>query len=286
MIQSKVSSPFDFEKQALLYLPRTLPEPNTREFTLKAADEIARILEFSQGRAFALFTSRSAMNQTFEYLAPQLPYPAKRQGEMPRKKLVEWFRETPQAVLFGTATFWEGVSVEGEQLSCVIIDRIPFQSPDDPVYEAKCEAMKQEAEWSWFNSLALPHATMRLKQGVGRLIRTKKDVGIVAILDSRMTGKGYGRRILECLPGMRVVRTLDRLNSLSEYFASRPHENEPPNNSKRSRTAKPARGKRPPEVHENLPDYSLSGDSVSYSESDSGGSWRTKNNDIGELTTK
>lgn len=286
VIQSKVSSPFDFEKQALLYLPRTLPEPNTKEFTLKAADEIARILEFSEGRAFVLFTSRSSMNQTFEYLAHQLPYPAKRQGEMPRKKLVEWFRETPQAVLFATATFWEGVSVEGEQLSCVIIDRIPFQSPDDPVYEAKCEAMKEEAEWSWFNALALPHATMRLKQGVGRLIRTKKDVGIVAILDSRMTGKGYGRRILECLPGMRVVRTLDRLNSLSEYFASRTHDTDEPGERVRYRTNKRDKSSRPPEVQEELPGYSLSGDSVSYSESDSAGSWRTKNNDIGELTTK
>ncbi len=138
-----------------------------------------------------------------------------------RKKLVEWFRETPKAVLFGTSTFWEGVSVEGEQLSCVIIDRIPFQSPDDPVYEAKCEAMKKEAEWSWFNDLALPHATMRLKQGVGRLIRTKKDVGIVAILDSRMTGKQYGRRILECLPGMRVIRSLNWNQFTGRRFQSK-----------------------------------------------------------------
>lgn len=221
VIQSKISSPFDFEKQAMLYLPRNLPEPNTKEFLMKACDEIERILELSDGRAFVLFTSRSSLIQSFEYLAPQLPFPAKRQGEMPRKKLVDWFRETPKAVLFGTSTFWEGVSVEGEQLSCVIIDRIPFQSPDDPVYEAKCEAMKQEAEWSWFNELALPHATMRLKQGVGRLIRTKKDVGIVSILDSRMTGKGYGRRILECLPGMRIVRSLNGMNNLEEVFG--PH---------------------------------------------------------------
>lgn len=262
VVQAKISSPFDFEKQALLYLPRNLPEPNTKEFLMKGCDEIDRLLQLSDGRAFVLFTSRSALNQSFEYLAPHLPFPAKRQGEMPRKKLVEWFRETPKAVLFGTSTFWEGVSVEGEQLSCVIIDRIPFQSPDDPVYEAKCEAMKKEAEWSWFNDLALPHATMRLKQGVGRLIRTKKDVGIVAILDSRMTGKQYGRRILECLPGMRVIRTLNGINSLADVFDPSP------------------------EVQEQLSGYSVSGVSDSYSDSASTGSWRTKNKDIGELFTK
>lgn len=262
VVQAKISSPFDFEKQALLYLPRNLPEPNTKEFLMKGCDEIDRLLQLSDGRAFVLFTSRSALNQSFEYLAPHLPFPAKRQGEMPRKKLVEWFRETPKAVLFGTSTFWEGVSVEGEQLSCVIIDRIPFQSPDDPVYEAKCEAMKKEAEWSWFNDLALPHATMRLKQGVGRLIRTKKDVGIVAILDSRMTGKQYGRRILECLPGMRVIRSLNGINSLADVFDPSP------------------------EVQEQLSGYSVSGVSDSYSDSASTGSWRTKNKDIGELFTK
>lgn len=261
VIQSKVSSPFDFEKQAMMYLPKNMPDPNTREFLMRACDEIAKILDFSDGRAFVLFTSRSAMNQSFEFLAPQLPFPTKRQGEMPRKKLVEWFRETPKAVLFGTSTFWEGVSVEGEQLSCVIIDRIPFQSPDDPVYEAKCEAMKQDGDWSWFNDLALPHATMRLKQGVGRLIRTKKDVGVVSILDARMTGKAYGRRILECLPGMKVVRSLNGMHSLSDVFNT-------------------------PRVEESQASYSESGDSASYSESVSGGSWRTKNNDIGELSTK
>jgi hypothetical protein len=122
--------------------------------------------------------------------------------------------------------------------------------------------MKKEAEWSWFNDLALPHATMRLKQGVGRLIRTKKDVGIVAILDSRMTGKQYGRRILECLPGMRVIRSLNGINSLADVFDPSP------------------------EVQEQLSGYSVSGVSDSYSDSASTGSWRTKNKDIGELFTK
>lgn len=257
VIQAKVDSPFDFEKQALLYLPRNMPEPNSREFLPKACAEIERILEVSDGRAFVLFTSRSALNQSYDYLAPHLPYPTKRQGELPRKKLIEWFRETPKAVLFGTSTFWEGVSVEGEKLSCVIIDRIPFQSPDDPVYEAKCDAMKQEKEWSWFNDLALPHATMRLKQGVGRLIRTKKDVGLVSILDSRMTGKAYGRRILEALPGMRVVRTLNGINSLDDIFN--------------------------PAAEPEGEDYKSLSNSASPASPES---WRTKQSEIGEWSTK
>lgn len=286
VIQSKISSPFDFERQALLYLPRNLPEPNTKEFLIKACDEIEKILELSDGRAFVLFTSRSALNQSFEYLAPGLPFPSKRQGEMPRKKLVEWFRDTPKAVLFGTSTFWEGVSVEGEQLSCVIIDRIPFQSPDDPVYEAKCDAMKQEGEWSWFNDLALPHATMRLKQGVGRLIRTKKDVGIVAILDSRMTGKQYGRRILECLPGMRIVRSLSGMSSLNSVFSAYLESSSKETSDRSSgmrgsaKQSKSATESDEPGVSEEMGDYSLSSSESGMT------SWRINANETGEWSTK
>ncbi|HIA54193.1 MAG TPA: hypothetical protein EYN91_19240, partial [Candidatus Melainabacteria bacterium] len=178
-------------------------------------------------------------------------------------------RETPKAVLFGTSTFWEGVSVEGDQLSCVIIDRIPFQSPDDPVYEAKCEAMKQEGEWSWFNDLALPHATMRLKQGVGRLIRTKKDVGIVSILDTRMTGKQYGRRILEALPGMRVVRSLNGMNTLDDVFGPLLSERESGG------------------IPHGEPGVNEEGGNYSFSNSESGmTSWRINTNEIGEWSTK
>jgi ATP-dependent DNA helicase DinG len=148
-----------------------------------------------------------------------MPYESRKQGDMPRQKLVEWFKATPHAVLFGTSSFWEGVSIDGEQLSCVIIDRIPFQVPDDPVYEARCEQMKEDTDRSWFNDLALPHATMRLKQGVGRLIRTRKDRGLVAILDSRLTKKYYGRKIIECLPPMKLIRSLPTVESrLMEDF--------------------------------------------------------------------
>jgi ATP-dependent DNA helicase DinG len=190
-----------------------MPEPNTSSFLPRAAEEIERILEVTEGRAFVLFTSKAALNASFDLLAPSLAYPCKKQGDMPRAKLIDWFKSTPCAVLFGTSSFWEGVSIDGDQLSCVIIDRIPFQVPDDPIYEARCESLKTDAQRSWFNDLALPYATMRLKQGMGRLIRTSTDRGIVAILDPRLTTKGYGRELLECLPPMKIVRTMKELSS-------------------------------------------------------------------------
>ena len=219
LIQSQVASPFDYGKQAVLYLPRQMPEPNTREYAQAAHTEIEKILDLSRGRAFVLFTSYSAMNNAYNYLKERIPYPSRKQGDLPRKKLLDWFKETDNAVLFGTSSFWEGVSVDGDQLSCVIIDRIPFQAPDDPVYEAKCDRLKEdESDMSWFSELALPHAIMRLKQGVGRLIRTRTDRGIVAILDPRMTTKGYGRAVLSCLPPMCVVRSLKGANSIDDLL--------------------------------------------------------------------
>jgi ATP-dependent DNA helicase DinG len=222
VMQERLLSPFNYSQQALLYLPQNLPEPNDERFTYLAAEEIARILDFSNGRAFLLFTSHTALLANYELLAQTLPYECRRQGEMPKQKLIEWFKSTPSAVLFGTSSFWQGVSIDGDQLSCVIIDRIPFQVPDDPIYEARCELLKQQPKSSWFNDLALPHATMRLKQGVGRLIRTSKDRGMVAILDRRMTSKQYGRRILECLPPMKIIRDLSGLESLDDCFSAAP----------------------------------------------------------------
>jgi ATP-dependent DNA helicase DinG len=212
VVQSKIPSPFNYAQQASLYLPTMMPEPNSPTFLPKASEEIEKILDITEGRAFVLFTSKVSLNTCFDLLSPGLAYPCKKQGDMPRAKLIEWFRMTPCAVLFGTSSFWEGVSIDGDQLSCVIIDRIPFQVPDDPVYEARCEALKTEKERSWFNDLALPYATMRLKQGMGRLIRTATDRGIVAILDPRLTTKQYGRQLLECLPPMRIVRSISDLN--------------------------------------------------------------------------
>jgi ATP-dependent DNA helicase DinG len=218
VIQQAVPSPFEFEKQSVLYLPKHLPEPNDRAFLPLAAQEIDRILSISEGRAFVLFTSKSAMNGAYDLLSQNLAFPCAKQGDMPRKKLIEWFLDTPNSVLFGTSSFWEGVSIDGDQLSCVIIDRIPFQAPDDPVYEARCDILKDDKQSSWFNDLALPHATMRLKQGVGRLIRTHKDKGMVAILDCRLTTKRYGSSILSSLPPMPIVRSLDGIVTLDSYL--------------------------------------------------------------------
>ncbi|PWU02791.1 MAG: hypothetical protein C5B53_01280 [Candidatus Melainabacteria bacterium] len=219
VVQQQVHSPFDYKKQAFLYLPTKLPEPNHQDYIASAAAEIERIVEFTSGRAFLLFTSHAALTATYELISESLPYESKKQGDMPRQKLIDWFLSTPNSVLFGTASFWEGVSIDGEQLSCVVIDRIPFQVPDDPIYEARCELLKHDPSASWFNDLALPHATMRLKQGVGRLIRTTKDRGMVAILDPRMTRKQYGKRILECLPPMQLVHDLSGQQTLEEAFA-------------------------------------------------------------------
>ncbi len=213
VVQEQVPSPFDFQNQALLYLPRNLPEPNDREFLQLALPQIEQMLELTEGRAFVLFTSHYALRFAYEALAPRLPYESRCQGDMPRQKLIQWFKSTPNSVLFGTSSFWEGVSVDGDKLSCVIIDRIPFQVPDDPVYEARCEEMKNDPERSWFTELALPYATMRLKQGVGRLIRTRRDKGLVAILDTRLTKKYYGSKIVGCLPPMKIIRDLPTVES-------------------------------------------------------------------------
>lgn len=218
VIQQVVASPFDYGRQALMYLPSGMPEPNEQRFNDAAAREIENILSVSNGRAFVLFTSYNAMNAAFDVLEPRLPFQCRRQGQMSRQRLIEWFKETPNAVLFGTSSFWEGVSIDGEQLSCVIIDRIPFQAPDDPVYEARCQALKDDGEGSWFAALALPHAIMRLKQGVGRLIRTKSDKGIVALLDPRITKKMYGRTILSCLPSMTIVKSLRDCQSVQQIL--------------------------------------------------------------------
>jgi ATP-dependent DNA helicase DinG len=219
VVQEKFLSAFDYEKQSILYLPKLMPEPNSPDFLGVAAEEIEKIIEITQGRAFVLFTSKYALNTTFEAVAQRLPYDARRQGDLSRQKLIEWFKSTPNAVLFGTSSFWEGVSVDGEQLSCVIIDRIPFQVPDDPVHEARCDQLKQNTERSWFNDLALPHAITRLKQGVGRLIRTQTDYGMVAILDPRLTKKPYGRKILDCLPPMQQT---NNLRDVENFFGSIP----------------------------------------------------------------
>jgi ATP-dependent DNA helicase DinG len=197
-------SPFDFADQAVLYVPRGMPDPKSPTFVEKAADEIQGLLEESRGRAFVLFTSYANMNAVAERVAGEIPFPILIQGEAPKAVLLDTFRATPGAVLFATASFWQGVDVVGEQLSCVIIDKLPFASPGDPVVSARIDRLRNRGG-NPFGEYQVPVAILSLKQGLGRLIRSRADRGILAVLDSRLVEKSYGRRFLESLPPARLV---------------------------------------------------------------------------------
>ena len=211
-LELETPSPFNYRKQATLYVPRHLPEPNEPDFTFHAREAIKDILQRTQGRAFVLFTSYKGMHAAYNVLMDSLPFPVKKQGDLPRSALIDWFKTTPHAVLFATSSFWEGVDIPGEALSCVIIDRLPFSVPDDPVVQAHVERLKMQGK-DWFREFMLPEAIIRLKQGFGRLIRTTSDRGLVAILDNRLFTKSYGSTILRALPDCPRVRDLDRYES-------------------------------------------------------------------------
>ncbi|HEY7516644.1 MAG TPA: ATP-dependent DNA helicase, partial [Vicinamibacteria bacterium] len=185
-------SPFDYRSQAMLYVPRDMPEPRSPLFVERAAAEIAALLEESRGRAFVLFTSYANMNAVAERLAGEVSYPLFVQGEAPKSVLLEAFRQTPGAVLLATSSFWQGVDVAGDRLSCVIIDKLPFASPGDPVVAARIERLRNRGG-NPFGEYQVPVAVLTLKQGLGRLIRSSSDRGILAVLDSRLVFKGYGR---------------------------------------------------------------------------------------------
>jgi ATP-dependent DNA helicase DinG len=199
-----LASPFRYEEQAVLYVPRAMPEPQSAAFVDRAAEEIVRLLEISRGRAFVLFTSYANMNAVAERIAGRVDYPLFVQGEAPKAQLLDTFRGTPHAVLLATASFWQGVDVAGEQLSCVIIDKLPFASPGDPVVAARIERLRSNGQ-NAFGEYQVPVAVLMLKQGLGRLIRAATDRGILAVLDSRLLSKPYGRRFLESLPPARLV---------------------------------------------------------------------------------
>ncbi|HZZ66477.1 MAG TPA: ATP-dependent DNA helicase [Candidatus Baltobacteraceae bacterium] len=204
-------SPFDYPAQARLFVAPAVLNPKATDFARRAAPLVEECLDRSRGRAFVLFTSYARLREVYALVRERLPFPVRLQGELPRTQLLEWFRSTPNAVLFGTGTFWEGIDVVGEQLSCVIIDRLPFPSPTDPLVQARIDAIQARGE-SGFDRYMIPAATVRLKQGFGRLIRSKSDRGLVALLDGRATGSRYGSIIMSALPAARRVTHLDELD--------------------------------------------------------------------------
>ncbi len=197
--EAVVGSPYDFREQALLYLPRSMPDPRSEDFTARAAEEIVSLLALSEGRALVLTSSYRALEAYREHVRGRVPYDVLVQGEAPRERLLERFREEVGSVLLATSTFWQGVDVPGESLSLLVIDKLPFSAPGDPLHEARCEAVEQ-AGGDWFRDYALPTAMLQLRQGFGRLIRGHTDRGVVAILDPRLRTRPYGRAFLAALP--------------------------------------------------------------------------------------
>jgi ATP-dependent DNA helicase DinG len=198
---------FDYEKQALLYVPQHLPDPRDAAFTKMAADEIIQLLEHSRGRAFVLFTSYQQMRLVYDRVSLAIEFPTLMQGTGPRTALLEEFRDTPNSVLFATASFWQGVDVPGDQLSCVIIDRLPFAVPSDPVVEARLRKIR-ETGGNPFYDYQIPQAAIALKQGFGRLIRSRSDRGVLVLLDNRITKQRYGQVFFDSLPDYRFTTSI------------------------------------------------------------------------------
>ncbi len=203
-------SSYDYQSQAVLYLPQRMPDPRSPQFADAAASEVIKILNATEGRAFVLSTSFAGMNALYERVADEVDYPCFLQGTASKAGLLEKFRVTPNAVLFATASFWQGVDVRGEQLSCVIIDKLPFAVPSDPVVAARQRYIDDQGGSSFYE-YSVPQAIISLKQGLGRLIRSATDRGVLAILDPRLKTKAYGRLFLESLPPCKVTSNIEDL---------------------------------------------------------------------------
>ncbi|MFZ0139014.1 MAG: ATP-dependent DNA helicase [Candidatus Sulfotelmatobacter sp.] len=212
--ESVLPSHFDYENQALFYVPPDLPDARTPQFTAQAAERIRELLEITRGRAFVLFTSYAQMNDVYQRLLGELEFPMLRQGDAPKSALLKEFRLTPNAVLFATSSFWQGVDVQGEQLSCVIIDRLPFAVPSDPVVAARVKAIDADGGNAFFQ-YQVPAAVITLKQGFGRLIRSLHDRGLLVLLDNRILKKQYGRVFIESLPNYKKTT---EMGVVEEFF--------------------------------------------------------------------
>jgi ATP-dependent DNA helicase DinG len=209
-----LESHFDFGRQAILYTPLHLPDPRHAEFASRAAGEIVNLLKATEGRAFVLFTSYQQMRAVYELVRRKLRYPMMMQGSAPRTALLDKFRSTPHAVLFATSSFWQGVDVQGQQLSAVIVDRLPFAVPTDPVVAARIRQINEEGG-NAFVEYQIPEAVIALKQGFGRLIRSEADRGVLGILDHRIVKKQYGKIFFDSLP---PYRRAGRLEEVSEFM--------------------------------------------------------------------
>jgi ATP-dependent DNA helicase DinG len=212
----RVPSEFDFNEQAILYLPKNMPPPKSPQYGDAVAREVSDLLRRTEGRAFVLFTSYAMLKTVRDRVVPDLPYPVIVQGTAPRSALLAQFRSTPNAVLFATSSFWQGVDVIGEQLSCVIIDKLPFASPGDPITAARIEAINAEGGDA-FADYQVPLAILTMLQGLGRLIRHRTDRGVLAVLDPRLRTMGYGRRFLDSFPPAPVTQNPE---AITRFFAS------------------------------------------------------------------
>ena len=200
-------SAFDYQKQAIIYIPKAMPDPRAPEYSQVAANEIVKLLQITNGRAFVLATSNYSMNTLYELVSMRVNFPCLVQGSMSKNGLLERFKDTKNAILFATSSFWQGVDVRGEQLSCVIIDKLPFAVPTDPIVAARTRFIDENGGKSFFD-YSVPQAVITLKQGIGRLIRSKTDKGVIAILDTRLRTKSYGRDFLNSLPKTRITAEL------------------------------------------------------------------------------
>jgi len=207
-------SPFDYAQQAMLYLPQNLPEPSDERYPLLFGELCRQLVEACSGHCFILFTSYRMLSWTAEFLRAHCNYPLLVQGELQRNELLQQFVRVDNPVLLGTSSFWEGVDVKGDQLRCVIIDKLPFKSPQDPVYRKRIQRVNKNGGNAFFE-VQIPEATISLRQGVGRLIRDVGDRGIVALCDNRLNTKGYGRGMLDSLPPMRRSTDLDEVTAFA-----------------------------------------------------------------------